>query len=60
MSVNAKLSGIGARVAPVAPEVPVPDKAISTVVLKPLIVTERIPSLAPMLAGVNATPNVVL
>lgn len=60
MSANIRLTGIAASVAPVAPEVPVPDRAISRVELEPLIVTERMPSLAPALAGVKVTPKVVL
>lgn len=59
-SVKVKFTGIAANLAPVAPDVPVPDRATSTVVLEPLIVIDRMPSLAPVLAGVNMTPKVVL
>jgi hypothetical protein len=57
MLLNARLVGLAVRVAGATP---VPERAMSTVVLDPLTVNERVPLLAPAEVGVKTTPNVVL
>ena len=54
---NVRLPGSATSVAGVAP---VPDSAISTVVLDPLRVIERLPLTGLAFIGVNTTSNVVL
>jgi hypothetical protein len=55
--VNVRLAGVAVRVAGV---IPVPDRAISSEVLDPLMVIDSFPELAPAVVGAKATPSVVL
>ena len=55
--VKVRLGGVAVSVAGVTP---VPDRAISRVVLEPLIVIDSVPTLAPAVVGAKTTPNVVL
>jgi hypothetical protein len=57
MLVNVRLAGVAVRVAGVTP---VPDRAISSVVLDPLMVIDIFPAPAPAVVGAKTTPNVVL
>jgi hypothetical protein len=55
--VNVRLAGVAVSVAGVTP---VPDRAISSVVLDPLMVIDSVPALPPAVVGAKTTPNVVL
>lgn len=59
-SVNVKLVGKAVKVAAVTGAVPVPETAISSVVLDPLIVIDKVSLLAPAEVGAKTTPKVVL
>lgn len=58
--VNVKLPGVALRIAGTVGVVPVPETAMSNVVLDPLMVIESVPLLAPATVGAKTTPNVVL
>lgn len=57
MLVNVRLAGVAVRVAGATP---VPESAMSIVVLDPPMVSEILPVLAPAAVGAKTTPNVVL
>ena len=57
MLVNVRLAGVAVSKAGATP---VPDRAISSEVLDPLMLMESFPLLAPAVVGAKTTPNVVL
>jgi hypothetical protein len=55
--VNVRLAGLAVKVAGVTP---LPDRAMSTVVLDPLTVSDKRPLELPAAVGAKTTPKVVL
>jgi len=57
MLVNVRLAGVAVRLAGATP---LPARAMSSVVLDPLMVSDTLPLLAPAVVGAKTTPNVAL